>query len=560
MRRLAIAVLLAGSMGVRAQGPAAGACAKLQELHLAGTTISSADAIPAGQFPVPEGAPEAMKQGAKLLPALCRVVAEIKPTTDSEIKMELWMPAENWNGRFHGEGNGGFAGEISYQNMAVSVLNGYASAGTDTGHAANFLDAQWASGHPEKIVDFGYRAIHLMTERSKEMAAAYYGTAAKKSYFSACSDGGREALMEAQRFPADYDGILAGAPAYNWTALVTTGLKNSQALLATPESYIPESKLKAITEAVMLACDGKKGDGVADGILAEPDECAFKPETMLCKAADSDSCLTAPQVKTLGTIYAATVLKDGKRIYPGFLPGGEAGAGEWGPWTIGAKPGQSLAYGFANGFFGNMVYPAIGGAKPFDLKAASVDQAYADAVSRMAKDLNATDPDLKPFFARGGKLILYHGWNDAAISPIGTIDYYNKVVATIGKSTADSAVRLYMVPGMDHCAGGPGTDSFGQFGWLPNYGPDVAKRDAYLALQEWVEGGSAPGEIVATKYKGGMESSDVQMTRPLCPYPEVAKYKGTGDTNLAESFVVLDEVGHTPAAKAASLGRRLWHG
>jgi feruloyl esterase len=530
MRRLAIAVLVAGSMKVQAQGPSAAACSALKTAHLAETTITFADVIPAGQFPVPADAPEAMKQGAKLLPTLCRVVAEIKPTPDSDIKMELWMPEENWNGRFHGEGNGGFAGEISYQNMAVSVLNGYASAGTDTGHAANFLDASWANGHPEKIADFGYRAIHLMTERSKEMVAAYYGTAAKKSYFAACSDGGREALMEAQRFPADYDGILAGAPAYNWTALVTTGLKNSQALLAKPESYIPESKLKAISTAVLAACDGKSGDGVSDGVLTEPNKCAFKPEVLLCKAADSDSCLTAPQVKALETIYSATVTRDGTRIYPGFVMGGEADAGGWGPWTIGSKPGASLAYGFANGFFGNMVYPG----KAFDVKTASIDQAYADANRVTAKDLNATDANLKPFFARGGKLVIYHGWSDAAITPIGTIDYYNKVLATTGK---DAPVKLYMVPGMDHCAGGPGADSFGQFGWLPNYGPDDPKKDAYLALQQWVEGGSAPGEIVATKYKGGIESSEVEMTRKICPYPEVAKYKGTGDTKVAESFV-----------------------
>ncbi|MBB5059479.1 feruloyl esterase [Granulicella aggregans] len=523
MRRLAVAVLVAGSMAARAQGPSAAACSGLKTAHFADTTITSADLVPAGQFPVPPEAQEAMKQGAKLLPTLCRVVAEIKPTPDSDIKMELWMPNQ-WNGRFHGEGNGGFAGEIYYQNMSASVKSGYASAGTDTGHAANFLDASWAKGHPEKIADFGYRAIHLMTERSKELVAAYYGKPAKKSYFAACSDGGREALMEAQRFPADYDGILAGAPAYNWTALVTTGLKNSQALLAKPESYIPASKLRAISAAALAACDGKSGDGVSDGILAEPDKCKFKPETLLCKAGDSDSCLTAPQLKALETIYAGTVTKDGTEIYPGYVMGGEADAGGWAPWIVGAKPGQSLMYGFATGYFGDMVYPG----RAFDFKTASIDQSYADAQQVTAKNLNATDPNLKPFFARGGKLVLYHGWSDAAITPLGTIDYYKKVVA----ATGSDSVKLYMVPGMDHCSGGPGADSFV---W-PNHGSDDPKKDAYLALQNWVEGGSAPREIVATKYAGGPESSDVEMTRPICPYPEVAKYKGTGDTKVAESF------------------------
>jgi feruloyl esterase len=527
--------LLTIAVAVHAQPSAPAACSALKELHLTNTTVVTAEPVAAGQLPVPAGAPPAMVQGAKLLPALCRVVAEITPTSDSKINIELWLP-EHWNGRFRGQGNGGFAGEIPYLNMAVAVGSGYATAGTDTGHAANFLDASWASGHPEKIADFGYRAIHLMTERSKELVAAYYGTAAKHSYFAACSDGGREALMEAQRFPADYDGILAGAPAYNWTALVTTGLHNSQALLATAESYIPASKLKAISDAVLAACDGSKGDGVADGILAEPDRCAFKPSELLCKAGDADACLTAPQVKTLETIYAGTYSQDGKQIFPGFAKGGEADAGGWGPWIVGSKPRQSLAYGFATGYFGNMVYPATGG-RSFELKSASIDQAYADANRTTAKDLNATDPNLKPFLARGGKLILYHGWSDAAISPFSTIDYYNNLLSATGKQATETSVRLYMVPGMDHCFGGPGADSFGQFGWIPANGPDTPKRDAYLALEQWVEGGSAPAEIIATKYAGAPGSGEVKMARPICPYPEVAKYKGTGDTNQAASFV-----------------------
>jgi len=452
--------------------------------------------------------------------------------------MELWMPAEHWNGRFRGQGNGGFAGMIPYQTMGLSVVDGYASAGTDAGHSASFIDASWANGHPEKVADFGYRAIHLMTLRSKDLVAAYYGTPAKHSYFAACSDGGREALMEAQRFPADYDGILAGAPANNWTALVTNSLHNAQVQLA-PGGYVPASKLAAITKAVMAKCDasGKAMDGVSDGILTDPRSCHFQPSELLCKAADSDSCLTAPQVKTLEAFYAGGHTGDGKPIFPGYAVGGEADEGGWSFWITGNSLGKSAAFGFANSYFTNMVYP--GAVPPFDLKTASLDDAYKAAKLKTAGDLDANYANLRLFLAHGGKLILYHGWNDPAISPLSTIDYYEKVVAATGKQAAEGSVRLYLAPGMDHCTGGPGPDSFGQFGWLPTRGEDDPKRDMYLALEQWTEGGAAPAEIVATKY-AGEGSNEVKMTRPLCPYPQVAKYKGSGDTDKAESFVCAD--------------------
>lgn len=537
----AVLVCLSANAQTSAQTPTQTACSALANLHLADTRILRAEQYAAGAFPTASGATESVVQGAKRLPALCRVVASITPTPDSDIQIELWMPVEHWNGRFRGQGNGGFAGDVPYQAIGLSVMAGYASAGTDTGHVASFIDATWANGHPEKIADFGYRAIHLMTERSKELVAAYYGTRAKHSYFAACSDGGREALMEAQRFPADYDGILAGAPAYNWTALVTGSLHNAQAQIATPESYVPASKLAAITAAVMAQCDAKgtAQDGVADGILTDPRTCRFRPAELLCKAADSDSCLTAPQVKMVEALYDGTRASDGSPIFPGYAVGGEADPGGWSVWTTGQKVGESLAFAFANGYFGNMVFPnaAAAGAKPvFDIKTQSIAAAYAAARLKTSADLDANDPNLKPFFSHGGKLILYHGWSDPAISPFSTIDYYNKVLAATGKQAAESSVRLYMAPGMGHCAGGVGPDRFGQFGWLPSHGPDDPKRDTYLALEQWTEGGMAPAEIVAAKY-AGEGSNQVKMMRPLCPYPKVARYKGTGDPAKAESFV-----------------------
>ena len=533
MHRIA-AFVFALALAAHAQSPASTTCAGLLDQHLPDTKITLAAHYAAGEFPLPAGAPQSMTEAAKLLPALCRVMAEISPTSDSAIKMELWMP-EHWNGRFRGQGNGGFAGAINYEAIGLSVLGGYASAGTDTGHSGSAIDAGWAKGHPEKVADFGYRAIHLMTLRSKDLVAAYYGTPVKHAYFAACSDGGREALMEAQRFPTDYDGILAGAPAYNWTALVTSSLHNAQIQVATPGSYLPASKLPAITSAVMAKCDAKGTalDGVADGILTNPRACNFKPADLLCKGADSDRCLTAPQVTTIEGLYDGIRAKDGRLIFPGYSVGGEADAGGWALWITGQQAGSSLAFAFAQGFFADMVFPDK--APAFVLNTQSLDKAYSAAKQKTSRDLDADDPNLKPFLARGGKLILYHGWSDPAISPLSTIDYYNRVLTVTGKHETESSVRLYMAPGVGHCMGGSGPDNFGQYGWLPTHGPDDPKRDAYLALEQWTEGGMAPAEIIATKYTGE-SSSEVKMTRPLCPYPQVARYKGTGDTAAAENF------------------------
>ena len=516
------------------------ACADLSKLKLPDTKVIRAEQYAAGEFRTDPAATAEVVAKAKLLPALCRIVAELTPTTDSSIKMELWMPVEHWNGKFRGQGNGGFAGDINYDLIGLSVFEGYASAGTDTGHSARFDHADWANGHPEKIADFGYRGIHLMTERSKQLIAAFYGNPAKHSYFAACSDGGREALMEAQRFPLDYDGILAGAPAYNWTGLVTNSLHNAQAQMETPESYIPASKLVAITSAALAACD--KNDGVEDGVIGDPTSCHFHPSTLLCKAdaKDTSSCLTAPQIKTLETFYAGSHTRDGKQIFPGYTAGGEVDPNGWGPWITGDTLGKSLAFAFPQGYFANMVY---GGEKApaWDLKTASLDDAYKAANAKTAADLNSTDANLAPFISHGGKLILYHGWSDAAISPYSTIDYYQHLLSVTGKDATESSVRLYMAPGMDHCVGGPGPDSFGEYGWVPTHGPDDPKRDMYLSLEQWVEDRKAPAEIVATKFvsdpgAGPFHEATAKTTRPLCPYPQVAKYDGKGDTNQASSF------------------------
>jgi Tannase and feruloyl esterase len=532
MKRFAILVFIVIGGGFCSSVYAAGAsCEQLAQLALPGTKITSAQTVAAGAFSRPEGVsaylmapPEFYKQ----LPAFCRVTAVATPTADSDIKIEVWMPASGWNGKFRGQGNGGFAGEIDYRGLGIAVSQGYASAATDTGHAAPGTNAAWALGHPEKIIDYAHRAIHEMTVVGKAMVKAFYGDDPKRAYFAACSNGGRQALMEAQRYPEDYDGILAGAPANYWTHLLTSAVWDAQATTLETESYIPSSKIPAIAHAVLAACDAK--DGVKDGILNDPRQCRFDPATILCKAGNSDSCLTPAQGTALKRLYGGAHDSKGKEIFPGFVPGGEEGPGGWGLWITGDAPGHALLFAFGSGFFSNMVYEKA----DWDYKKAKVDEAVAASDKKFANVLNSTQPDMKPFEARGGKLIIYHGWNDAAISPLNAINYYESVVAKMGKQGADSFVRLYMVPGLQHCGGGPGANVFGQLALNP---VDDPQHNIYLALEQWVEKGTAPSAIIASKLEDDAPTGRVQMTRPLCAYPQEAKYKGSGDTNDAASFV-----------------------
>jgi feruloyl esterase len=360
---------------------------------------------------------------------------------------------------------------------------------------------------------------------------AYYQKTPQRAYFAGCSDGGREALMEAQRYPEDYDGILAGAPANYWTRLLTMAAVDTQALTVDPASFIPPAKIPAITSAVNAACDAN--DGVRDGVLNDPRQCRFDPATIQCKAEDTDQCLTAAQVTALKTIYAGLRDAQGHQLFPGFLPGAETGEGGWGLWITGPAPAKSLMAFFAIGYFSNMVY----GKADWDYKTFSLEPGLQMAEERTAGALNAIDPNLKPFKDRGGKLILYHGWNDPAIPAVNTVNYYESVVAKMGQRDVDSFVRLYMVPGMQHCGGGPGTDSFGQVGELNFVDP---QHSVDAALEQWVEKGTAPSTIVASKYAGG-DHQHATMTRPLCTYPEAAKYNGSGDTSNANSFVCAQE-------------------
>lgn len=526
----ALVLFFARATSAQTTASAPQSCENLSQLTLSRAKVISAQAIDAGAFTPPTantpwlvGSPDLYKA----LGAFCRVVVEATLSADSSIKVEVWMPAEGWNGRFRGQGNGGFAGEVDYRGLALAVRQKYASAATDTGHSAVGTDARWALGHPEKVIDFGYRAIHEMTQIGKTLIKAFYGNPAQHAYFAACSNGGRQALMEAQRFPADYDGILAGAPANFWTHLLTKALADAQATTLDPASYIPSSKLPALARAVNAACDAQ--DGVTDGVLNDPRQCKFDPASLLCKAGDSNECLTAPQITALKALYEGPRDAKGTLIFPGYLPGAEEGPGGWATWITGQEPGKSLLFAFGGGYFSNIVYER----SDWDYKKTKVDDGLKAAERKTAKTLNATNPDLIAFKARGAKLILYHGWNDAAISALNTINYYNSVTSKMGQTETDAFSRLYMVPGLQHCGGGPGANSFGQLG----QGAPDPRHNMEQALVEWVEKGAAPSEIVATKFVDDDLSKGVQFTRPLCPYPQVAKFKGTGDPNDAASFV-----------------------
>ncbi|HXY06647.1 MAG TPA: tannase/feruloyl esterase family alpha/beta hydrolase [Terriglobales bacterium] len=508
-------------------------CESIASLKLPDTTIISTQSIAAGSF-TPSGSDPIPN-----LPAFCRVEGTIKPTADSDIRFEVWMPSSRWNRKFRGVGNAGFGGSINFGDMAAAARNGYATASTDTGHRGDFDDAKWALKHPEKVIDWGYRAIHDSTLRAKRIIQAFYGEAPRWSFFEGCSNGGRAGLMEAQRFPEDYDGILAGAPDIPWTLLTALFYNTQVPGLTSPDSYIPASKIPTISTAVLAACDAQ--DGVRDGIVNDPRQCHFDPSTLLCKALESDSCLTSPQVAQLRKIYAGLRNSKGDQILPGYLPGGEQGEEGWKGWITGPGPGQSGLFDYGDAYLKNLVFdnPA------WDYRTVGVERAIQIADAKTARGLDASDPDIRSFQARGGKLILYSGWSEPVVPPLTTTNYYDSVAAKLGLHETEGFVRLYMAPGMQHCYGGPGPNFFGQFdpsalGGNPQQVPIATdpEHNIFTGLEHWVESSVAPGSIIATKFVNDLDPAQgVKMTRPLCPYPQIAKYKGTGDTNDAANFV-----------------------
>jgi len=495
------------SFGLLATPLYAASCEKLKQLQIADTEVTLAQSVSTGMFDLPDeilparAAATARREFSRL-PAFCRVAATIRPTKDSDIKIEIWMPSSSWNGRFLGVGNGGWGGSIAYPALMTALKQGFAAGSTDTGHAGKSGDASFVLGHPEKLIDFGYRSVHLMSVDAKAIIAKFYGKPIRYSYWNGCSTGGKQALTEAQRYPEDYDGIVAGAPANFFTHLMFGNIWPAIATLKDPATKIPDGKYPAIQQAVMKACDAL--DGVEDGIIINPEQCHFNPETLQCKGPDSLECLTPPQVHAVQEIYAGVRnSRTGEQIFPGLEPGSPLDQ------ATGAPPDHPLNF-FRYVLFKNPDWKWQ--TLNFDSDVTLADQT-AGAI------LNATDPDLTAFAAHGGKLILYHGWGDPHISPMNTVNYYEGVVtATGGAAAAENFVRLFMVPGMEHCQGGAGPDDFDKIG----------------AIEQWVEHHVAPNEIIASH----QTKDDVtDMTRPLCPYPQVASWKGSGSTNDAANFV-----------------------
>jgi len=488
----ALKVLAAGCLAVGPAAALAAECADLGRLAIDTVTVTAAESRAAG----------AVEQGfgpALSLPAHCRVAAVLRPSDDSEIGMELWLP-EDWNGKFLAVGNGGWAGSISFPAMAGGVQAGYAVASNDTGHKGG--SAAFAVGHPEKVVDFAWRAMHEMTVHSKRLIEAYYERPPRLSYYEGCSTGGRQGLMEAQRFPDDFDAIVVGAPVNNVLALNASQFQSMKTLIENRALALPPEKVRLLHDAVLAACEVH--DGVEDGFLNDPLACDFDPASLQCDAAAAGdaACLTPEQVDAAQRVYAGVHASDGTLVYPGHAKGFELG------WRIPAEGSEPTS--LQTDATRYIVYEdADWDWREFDLER---DLALARG---KAGFIEALEADLSEFRAAGGKILLYHGWNDPGPSPLNTIDYYDSVLAALGPDQ-DDWMRLFLVPGMGHCRGG--------------VGPDQA--DYLGAMEAWVEDGVAPDRIEASRGRGGQ----VEMTRPLCPYPQVAGWDGEGDPDDAGSF------------------------
>ena len=427
---------------------------------------------------------------ARVIPEHCRLQLVLKPSADSLINMELWLPpADKWNGKFMGVGNGGFAGSIQgmTNDMPQALRLGYATAGTDTGHQD--AGGEWAIGHPEKMIDFGYRATHEMTVKAKQIVKAFYDRGPQYSYFKGCSTGGRMAVMEAQRYPDDYDGIIAGALASRHIHMWTAGVERSARLVRNPEQRLTAEDA-ALVNNLVNTCDTLK-----EGFLNNPRACKVDLSSLKCTAGKTAGCLTDAKMKTVETFYGGVKDSKGELIFSGQALGNPIGAS---PANINPGGGTfdlvRIAYNDPNFSWEKFDIDR-------DMKFLDEKIGYVDAVN----------PDLGKFKSSGGKLLMFHGWADTGITPETTIWYYEQVLNKMGRNQSDW-MRLFMVPGMGHCGGGPGVNGFDQIG----------------TLERWVEKGIAPNSIVGTGANG--------LARPLCAYPQAAEYKGTGDLKDAANW------------------------
>jgi len=497
--RIAALIAIVVATSPRAAAAAPIPCESLSGVKLASGSVISAEPVAAGAFTPANGNRPASAAAFKSVPAFCRVTLKLAPSSDSDIRAEVWLPLSGWNRKIQAAGNGGLGGEIPYPALAAAVTAGYAAAGTDAGHVGG--NADFVAGHPEKLVDFAYRAIHEMTVAAKTIVAAHYDARPSRSYFSSCSTGGRQALIEAQRYPDDYDGIVAGDPSWDQMRLYAARVWLNTYVNRSPAAVIPPGKYPMIHQAVLDACDAL--DGVKDGVLEDPSRCAFDYARLTCTGGDRPDCLTKEQVETAKAMTRP--IRDpqsGAVLHPGrYYPASELG---WGG-VAGPSPSGESHEGMRKIVF-----------RPdWDYHTIRVPGDVERAVKADKGLLYGGDADLSRFFKRGGKLLMYHGWADPLVSPDTSLIMFKRINEAVGPAAAGS-LALFMVPGMGHCQGGAGTDQFDKVG----------------ALDHWVESGSKPQSIPAAHVTSGA----VDRTRPLCAYPATAHYVGTGSTDEAKNF------------------------
>jgi feruloyl esterase len=496
-------------------------CEGLARLQLADAQVLSARTYAAAEFLTSEHV--AIPAGI-VIPAVCRVLALATPTTDSAIHIEVWLPLARWNGKFLQVGNHGLAGSVPQADMVEPLMRGYAVAGTDDGHSGITVDGAWAVGHPEKVRDFGYRAVHLTAVHVKTILHAFYSKSPAQSYFDGCSEGGREALMEAQRYPEDFQGIIAGAPALSFSRLAFRFEWNGRVLQQVPDG-LPVTALVLLQTAAVKQCDAQ--DGVTDGIIGNPLTCHFDPIILQCNGPRTNGCLTTAQVQAARAIYGPVrSARSGTLIAPGFNPGEEGDPDTWSAWITGPPGGKSLNAAFAEGILKGIVFEDAAW-KTSDL---NFDSDVELVARKLGETLDADSPALARFRSLGGKLIQYHGWGDAAIPPEMSLEYFHAV--QVGNRNSSTFYRLLMVPGMSHCIGGRGANVFGNGLYAKR--PDPT-NDLLLALDRWVRRGIAPAAMIAESATPTTDSSRTA-TRRLCAYPKEPRYSGRGDIQNAANF------------------------
>ena len=503
LHRVAAAFAATVGVGFCANVLAAPDCAAIARLALPDVVIKSAQVV-AAAAPVPE---------------YCKVLGTLEQT----IQFEVALPTTQWNGKLFYAGGGGFNGSIP--NLTQGLARGYAAAGSDTGHTGvNSLAAAWALNNTQAQINYGHRATHVVAELSKQIVRKYYERNEQRAYFVGCSNGGKMGLTELQKYPQDFDGVVVGNPVIDRTRLMMSYTYNARALTPAP---IPPQKIALLEKATLAACDGR--DGLVDGVIDAPAQCKVDLRALTCRGGDAADCFTAGQVAALEKIYNGPHDSKGNRLYPGFPPGHEDDYEAYitGSGKLNAHP--SGQWSFQDGFMRYFVF----GEKYDAVADFNFDRDIA-AFAPFEKDQDAVQTDLSAFKARGGKLIMYHGWADHSITPLRTLQYFDDVRKVHGAATEDFA-RLFMVPGMHHCSKGPGPNSFGGSGqgFSPRYDPDF---DVVMALDRWVEQGVAPRQIVATKYVNDDAKQGVARTRPLCMYPQVARHRGTGSIDDAANF------------------------